>query len=75
MSKKPSEGREGPRSMDTSDPQESRSASVDARGAEDLQMDLSDALFLDTLLCDAVEHYPGHVWLWDECIPANEHYH
>lgn len=38
-------------------------------------MDQSDLLFLEYLLADATEQYPGYVWLWDECKPVNDYYH
>ncbi|GGK84914.1 hypothetical protein [Amphritea balenae] len=52
-----------------------RSIAGDSSWADMQNIDLSDALFLDTLLLNSIEQYPRYVWLWDECIPDNEYYH
>lgn len=74
-SKRSAEAKDKKLSADINNPQEVDDIGAGAKKAAIEQMDLSDALFLDTLLYDAVERCPRHIKLWDECIPAGELLH
>ncbi|UTW05622.1 hypothetical protein KDX31_19695 (plasmid) [Amphritea atlantica] len=73
-SKRSAEGKDKTLSADMN-PLEEDDTRAGAKRSAIEQMDLSDALFLDTLLYDSVESCPRHVWLWDECRPIGELLH
>ncbi|MBR9869484.1 MAG: hypothetical protein GYB20_20335 [Oceanospirillales bacterium] len=74
-SKRSAEAKDKRLSADMNNPLEVDDIGASAKKSAIEQMDLSDALFLDTLLYDAVERCPRHIKLWDECIPAGELLH
>lgn len=74
-SKRSAEGKGKRLSADMPPPLEEDDARAGANRSVIGRMELSDALFLDTLLYDSVESCPRHVWLWDEYRPTSEPLH
>lgn len=74
-SKRSAETKDKKLSADMNNPLEVDDIGASAKQSVIEQMDLSDVLFLDTLLYDAVERCPRHIRLWDECIPVGELLH